>query len=174
MNLGVSWNLPSGNLSVCCIRVPAYSSTMDSVPSADDVQPLMRRAAVTALGFLWDPHALPAILRHAGHPAANVRHSVAFAIPGAAGDPPSPAAVDALIALSADPDSEARDWATFGLGTQFADEGNDAIRDALAARLDDPDGNTPSACATEDHGLEDRTGSSVEVDGRARHVGGAI
>jgi HEAT repeat protein len=213
------------------------------IAGSHDEQADVIAATVTALGFLWDPRALPAILRHAGHPAANVRHSVAFAIPGAAGDPPSPAAVDALIALSADPDSEARDWATFGLGTQFADEDNDAIRDALAARLDDPDGNTSGeallglalrhdpralpvllarldddpgnlvveaaaalgspealpalqrlkregwqlddtrpyvldhaldACATEHHGSEDRAGSSVEVDGRARHVGGAI
>src|SRR6202034_756613 len=46
-------------------------------------------AAVTALGLLWDPRALPAIVRHAGHRSANVRFSVAVAIPGAAGDPPS-------------------------------------------------------------------------------------
>jgi HEAT repeat protein len=99
-------------------------------------------SAVSALGLLWDPRALPAILRHAGHPSANVRNSVAFAIPGAAGDPPSPDAIEALIALSADPDGETRDWATFGLGSQLEDEDTDAIRAALAARLDDPDGDT--------------------------------
>ena len=97
-------------------------------------------AAVTALGHLWDPRALPAIVRQAGHRSANVRSSVAFAIPGAAGDPPSPDAIGALIALSADPDPEARDRATFGLGSQFEDQDTEAIRDALAARLDDPDG----------------------------------
>jgi HEAT repeat protein len=106
-------------------------------PDADVVA-----AAVSALGFLWDPRALPAILRHAGHPSANVRHSVAVAIPGAAGDPPRPHAIEALIALSADLDGETRDWATFGLGSQLEDEDTDAIRDALAARLDDPDGDT--------------------------------
>jgi len=99
-------------------------------------------AAVSALGFLWDPRALPAILRQAGHPSANVRYSVAFGIPGAAGDPPSPDAIEALIALSADQDGETRDWATFGLGSQFEGEDTDAIRAALAARLDDPDGDT--------------------------------
>jgi HEAT repeat protein len=98
--------------------------------------------AVSALGCLWDPRALPALLRQAGHPSANVRHSVAFAIPGAAGDPPSPHAIEALIALSADPDGETRDWATFGLGSQLEEEDTDAIRDALAARLDDPEGDT--------------------------------
>ena len=98
-------------------------------------------AAVTALGCLWNPRALPAILRHTGHPSVNVRYSVAFAIPGAAGDPPSPHAIEALIALSADPDGETRDWATFGLGSQFDGEDTDAIRDALAARLNDPEGN---------------------------------
>jgi HEAT repeat protein len=97
-------------------------------------------AAVTALGHLWDPRALPAIVRQAGHRSANVRSSVACAIPGAAGDPPSPDAIGALIALSADPDAEARDWATFGLGSQLEDQDTEAIRDALAARLDDPDG----------------------------------
>jgi HEAT repeat protein len=99
-------------------------------------------AAVNALGQLWDPRALPAILRQAGHPSANVRHSVAIAIPGAAGGPPSPDAVEALISLSADSDGETRDWATFGLGSQLEDQDSDAIRDALAARLDDPDGDT--------------------------------
>ena len=81
-------------------------------------------------------------MRHAGHPSADVRCSVAVAIPGAAGDPPGPRAIEALIALSADPDAETRDWATFGLGSQLEDQDTDAIRDALAARLDDPDGDT--------------------------------
>jgi HEAT repeat protein len=99
-------------------------------------------ASVAALGCLWDPRTLPAILRHAGHPSADVRYAVAFAIPGAAGDPPSPHAIEALLALSADPDGETRDWATFGLGSQFEREDSDAIRDALAARLDDPAGDT--------------------------------
>ena len=97
-------------------------------------------AAVTALGMLWDPRALPAIVRQAGHRSADVRSSVAFAIPGAAGDPPGPDAIGALIALSADSDADARDWATFGLGSQLEDQDTEAIRDALAARLDDPDG----------------------------------
>ena len=99
-------------------------------------------AAVTALGLLWDPRALPAIVHHAGHRSANVRFSVAVAIPGAAGDPPRPDAIGALIALSADSDAEARDWATFGLGSVLEDQDTDAIREALAARLDDPDGDT--------------------------------
>jgi len=112
------------------------------VDASDDADADVVAAAVSALGFLRDPRALPAILRRAGHAAANVRHSVAFAIPGAAGDPPSPHAIEALIALSADRDGETRDWATFGLGSQLEDEDTEAIRDALAARLDDPDGDT--------------------------------
>jgi HEAT repeat protein len=112
------------------------------IDASQDTDADVIAAAVTALGFLRDPRTLPAILSHAGHPSANVRYAVAFAIPGAAGDPPSPHAIEALIALSADPDGETRDWATFGLGSQFEDEDSDAIRDALAARLDDPDGDT--------------------------------
>jgi HEAT repeat protein len=116
-------------------------------------------AAVTALGLLWDPRALPAIVRHAGHRSADVRCSVAVAIPGAAGDPPSPDAIAALIALSADSDAEARDWATFGLGSQLEDQDTEAIRDALAARLDDPDGDTSG---------EALLGLAVRRDPRAR------
>jgi HEAT repeat protein len=112
------------------------------IDASDDGHPDVTAAAVAALGSLWDPRALPMILRHAGHPEANVRLCVAVAIPGAAGAPPSPDAVEALIALSADPDGETRDWATFGLGSLFEDEDTDAIRTALAARLDDPDGDT--------------------------------
>ncbi len=96
-------------------------------------------AAVTALGMLWDPRALPAIVRQAGHRSADVRSSVAVAIPGAVSARSArPDAIGALIALSADPDAEARDWATFGLGSQLEDQDTEAIRDALAARLDDP------------------------------------
>lgn len=110
------------------------------IDASHDGHPDVIAAAVTALGFLSDPRALPAILRLAGHPAADVRRGVAFAIPAAAGDPPSPDAIGVLITLSADPDGEARDWATFGLGSQLEDQDTVAIRDALAARLDDPDG----------------------------------
>jgi HEAT repeat protein len=112
------------------------------IDAGDDQHPDVVAAAITALGFLWDPRALPAIVRRAGHQSANVRSAVAFAIPGAAGDPPSPRAIAVLIALSADPDGETRDWATFGLGAQLEDQDTGAIRDALAARLDDPDGDT--------------------------------
>jgi HEAT repeat protein len=112
------------------------------IDAVDDGHADVTAAAVAALGSLWDPRALPVILRHVGHPAANVRLCAAVAIPGAAGDPPSPDAIEALIALSADRDGETRDWATFGLGSQFEDEDTDAIRAALAARLDDPDGDT--------------------------------
>lgn len=112
------------------------------IGASDDGDANVVAAAVSALGCLWDARALPAILRQAGHPAAGVRYSVACAIPGAAGDPPSPSAIEALIALSADPDGETRDWATFGLGSQLEEADSDAIRDALAARLDDPDGDT--------------------------------
>jgi HEAT repeat protein len=123
-------------------------------PDADIVA-----TAVSALGALWDPRALPAILRHADHPEASVRYCVASAIPGAAGDPPSPRAIEALIALSADPDGETRDWATFGLGSQLGDADSDAIRDALAARLDDPDGDTAGEAVL---------GLALRADPRAR------
>jgi HEAT repeat protein len=122
---------------------PFFKETLPVlIDATDDGDVDVVAAAVSALGQLWDPRALPAILRQAGHPSADVRNCVAFAIPGAAGDPPSPDAVEALIALSADPDGDTRDWATFGLGSQLDDQDTDVIRDALAARLDDPDGDT--------------------------------
>jgi hypothetical protein len=112
------------------------------IEATEDVRPEVVAAVVMALGHIGDPRGLPAVLRRATHRSAQVRESVAVAIPQVAGDVPGADAVEALIQLSADPDLDVRDWATFGLGTQFEDD-TQAIRDALAARLADGEGDTP-------------------------------
>jgi HEAT repeat protein len=106
-----------------------------------DECPAVLVAAVAALGHIRDRRALPAVLRHAGHDHAEVRHRVAAALPGIVGDPPADEGVAALIRLTADPDPDVRDWATFGLGSQL-DVDSAPVRDALAARLADGEGDT--------------------------------
>lgn len=105
-------------------------------------------AGVSALGQLYDPRALPGILRHAAYPSPDVRMAVAAALPGCMGagaenDAGHAALIDAalstLIALARDEDADVRDWATFGLGSQL-DVDTSAVREALADRLDDPEG----------------------------------
>jgi HEAT repeat protein len=104
--------------------------------------PQLLQAAVSALGHLYDPRTLAAILACADHPSEDVRFSVALALPGTT-DPENPDAtvIEALIRLSRDPDSDVRDWATFGLGTQLEAD-TPPIRTALADRLNDPDPDT--------------------------------
>ncbi|MGX1884380.1 ankyrin repeat domain-containing protein [Streptomyces sp. NPDC055287] len=104
----------------------------------------LAQAAVLALGHHGDPAALPEILRHAGHPDADVRHRVALSLIGLvpAGNREGAAA---LVALSRDPDAEVRDWATLALAGLDAD--TPEIREALADRLEDPDPDTAAEAA---------------------------
>jgi len=111
------------------------------IAACDDGRAEVLGSAITALGHLADPRGLTAVLRHAAHPADEVRFAAAAALPAVAGDPAAAAAVAALIQLSADPDPEVRDWATFGLGSQIEADSM-PLRQALAARLDDPGGDT--------------------------------
>jgi HEAT repeat protein len=97
-------------------------------------------SAVTALGHVRDPRALPAVLQQVGHADDAVRFAVAVALPALTdSDEPAADVAAALITLTRDPDPQVRDWATFGLGTQLDADGPE-IREALAARLDDPCG----------------------------------
>ena len=95
--------------------------------------------AVAALGHLHDPRGLAVVLSFSTSHDAELRKTVAMALPWVAGDPPDPTAVDALIGLMSDENSAVRDWATFGVG-QLLDVDGDAIRTALWNRVDDPDG----------------------------------
>ncbi|WP_326649262.1 MULTISPECIES: ankyrin repeat domain-containing protein [unclassified Streptomyces] len=106
--------------------------------------PELIQAAVLGLGHHGDPAALPEILRHAGHPDAEVRHRVALAlcglVPGGHTE-----GVEAVITLSRDADTHVRDWATMALAGIEAD--SHEIREALAARLNDPDADTAAEAA---------------------------
>ncbi|NUK07886.1 ankyrin repeat domain-containing protein [Streptomyces lunaelactis] len=102
------------------------------------------QAVVLGLGHHGDPGALPEILRHAGHPDAEVRHRVALALCGlVSGDHAE--GVETLIALSRDADTHVRDWATTALAGVESDAHE--VREALAARLNDPDADTAAEAA---------------------------
>ncbi|WP_326695074.1 ankyrin repeat domain-containing protein [Streptomyces sp. NBC_01766] len=109
--------------------------------AGDDV---LIASVVQALGHHGDRAALPAILRHAGHPDPEVRLRVALALHGLV-EAADSAAVDALIVLSEDSHPRVRDWATLGLATVDAD--TPRLREALAARLDDADPDTAAEAA---------------------------
>lgn len=98
---------------------------------------LVLQSICSALGYIGDPAAVPALSRLKTHNSAVVRHSVASALGGYS----EPLAIATLIELSRDPDDLVRDWSTFGLGTQI-DEDTPEIRAALFARVSDKDETT--------------------------------
>ncbi|MEV0567907.1 HEAT repeat domain-containing protein [Dactylosporangium sp. NPDC050588] len=71
---------------------------------------------VSATGYNEVPGALPAVLRLAGHPDAEVRFRVAASIPSLV-DPAAPeeAALAALRVLTEDDDEDVREYASYGL-----------------------------------------------------------
>jgi HEAT repeat protein len=91
---------------------------------------------VAAIGHVGDAAGLALILPHAGHPCAEVRLAVAFAVATIGPELVASEAREVLIRLSRDDESEVRDWATFGLGTLSAADGPD-VRAALLARAED-------------------------------------
>ncbi|MBT2486978.1 ankyrin repeat domain-containing protein [Streptomyces sp. ISL-96] len=114
------------------------------VRTAGDGDSELAQAAVLALGHHGDPSALPEILRHVGHPDAEVRHRVALSLIGLVPAGHREGAT-ALITLSRDPDDEVRDWATLALAGLDAD--TPEIREALADRLEDHDPDTAAEAA---------------------------
>jgi HEAT repeats len=110
----------------------------------EETSPAVLDSAISAMGHLGRPEALPFVIARATHPDPDVRFSVACALPSITGgewlDPTHPA-VTTLMQLTSDDDSDVRDWATFGLGTQVKVDGA-AVRQCLLARLDDPDDDT--------------------------------
>src|SRR5438270_4533260 len=96
-----------------------------------EVMPLS--SAISALGHLDDPRAVPLIIDHFQNSAQDVRFAVACAL---GSFPNHPLAVQTLLILTRDPDEDVRNWAVFGLGVQ-GDVDSAEIRDALFARLTD-------------------------------------
>jgi hypothetical protein len=124
-------------------------------PFADETLPILERlcadqdscvvgAAITAVGHMYRPEALDAVLPLADHPDPAVRFAVARALPSMDdGEPlgPTHPLVAALMTLTTDADTDVRDWATFGLGTCVHTDGV-SIRECLRARLNDHDDDT--------------------------------
>jgi len=100
----------------------------------DERDVLVINSAIHALGHLYDPEAVPVILRYRDHPDGRVRFAVAFALGCFPNDPQS---VHGLMKLASDVDAEIRDWAVFGLA--FADADSPEIRKLLLRCLDDSD-----------------------------------
>jgi HEAT repeat protein len=98
-----------------------------------EVRPL--DSAITALGNLDNPAAIPLILQFRSHSNSDVRHAVAFALGSFPNDPRTS---EGLLALTKDPDENVRDWATFALGV-LGERDSSEIRAALLQRLNDAD-----------------------------------
>jgi HEAT repeat protein len=116
--------------------------------------PLVLDSALSALGHLRNPAAIPLILGYQDHANKDVRFAVAFALGCFPDDERS---VGGLLKLTSDPDAEVRDWAVFGLGVLGNVDSPD-IREALLQCLDDEDENVREEAAV---GLAKRHDSRV-------------
>ena len=92
-------------------------------------------SAISALGHLDDPKAIPLIIRYEDHSDENVRIAVAFALGCFPNDEQS---VRTLLKLTSDGHAVVRDWAVFGLGV-LGDADSPDIREGLLRCLEDAD-----------------------------------
>lgn len=104
------------------------------IPMLDDPDPGVVFSAAVALGHRADSRAIPALVKLAKHPNADIRRGVVHGLLGHDHQD----AIRTMIQLSKDPDHDVRNWATFGIGAQI-DADTPEIREALAANLHDPD-----------------------------------
>jgi len=109
----------------------SYLAVSQMLQKENEIQPL--NSAISALGHLDNPTAVPLIVSYQQHPEAEIRFAVTFALGQFANDPK---AIQVLIELTRDLDDDVRDWAVFGLGT-LGDTDSAEIRDALFACLND-------------------------------------
>jgi len=100
----------------------------------DERDPVVLHSIAIGFAHIGDQRCVAHLVRLHGHPDAEVRKGVAFALLGR----PETAALEALMTLSTDDEPEVRDWATFGLARE-TDQDFPRLRDALAARLGDDD-----------------------------------
>lgn len=109
----------------------SYSIVTSLLKDESNVRPL--NSAISALGHLDNPAAVPLIAPFYSHDSPEIRFSVAFAL----GCYPNDAlSANTLLTLMGDSDEEVRDWATFGLGV-LGDQDSSQIRDALVHALGD-------------------------------------
>ena len=113
----------------------SYDVVVKAVRRERDVRPL--NSAISALGHLDDPRAIPLIADLHSHPSEQIRFTVACALGSFPNDPLS---IQTLLTLMEDVDADVRDWATFGLGV-LGDQDSPEIRAALFHTLNDEDVN---------------------------------
>lgn len=109
----------------------SYAVVTRALREERDLQPL--NSAISALGHLDNPRAVPMIAEFHSHPSAEIRFTVACALGCFPNDPLS---VRTLLTLLRDTDDDVRDWATFGLGA-LGNCDSSEIREALCSRLKD-------------------------------------
>jgi len=114
----------------------SYDVVVKALQREREVQPL--NSAISALGHIDDPRAVPLIAALHSHPSEQIRFTVACALGSFPNDPLS---VQTLLILMEDTDADVRDWATFGLGV-LGDQDSQETRDALFHRLNDEDVDT--------------------------------
>ncbi len=111
----------------------SYEIAIKVVQREREVTPL--NSAISALGHIDDPRAVPVIAGFHSHPSETIRFTVAWSLGCFPNDPLS---VRTLLTLMEDADADIRDWATFGLGV-LGDQDSSEIREALSRRLNDED-----------------------------------
>jgi HEAT repeat protein len=111
----------------------SYDIAIKVVQRERAVEPL--NSAISALGHVDDPRAVPLIAGFHSHPSETIRFTVACSLGCFPNDPLS---VHTLLTLMEDADADVRDWATFGLGV-LGDQDSPEIREALSRRLNDED-----------------------------------
>jgi HEAT repeat protein len=126
--LGKTAEHPSNSFPQEC-----YELVSKTLQREREFQPL--RSAISALGHLDDPRAVPLAAPFHTDPRAEIRFDVACALGSFPNDTLS---VKTLIALMDDVDSDVRDWATFGVGV-LGDQDSVELREALYRRLNDSD-----------------------------------
>jgi len=114
----------------------SYDLVVKAVQRERELQPLS--SAISALGHIDDPRAVPLIAAFHSHPSEEIRFTVACAL---GCFPNEPLSVQTLLALMEDSDADVRDWATFGLGV-LGDQDSPDIRQALSRRVNDEDVDT--------------------------------
>ena len=83
----------------------SYAAVINVLGKETNVRPL--NSAISGLGHLDDPAAIPLVVPFHGHEDRDIRFSVAFALGCFPNDPLS---VETLLALMNDSDAEVRDW----------------------------------------------------------------
>ncbi len=82
---------------------------------SEDCGTIAASSAISALGHLGAPAAIPIIAAYTDHQDEDVRFAAAFALECFPNDSRS---VEALLKLTTDSNADVRDWSVFGLGVQ--------------------------------------------------------